>query len=331
MPGPARCRYARRVHSVEGLRGAAIVTRAGHVELVLASGLADGAGTKCTPQTRFQISSISKQFAAAAAMVLAESGQLDLAEPVARWFPGGPPQWQRVTLHHLLTHTAGVRHWGDVPGFQASQPMDLAERVALIQRAPLLTEPGTRWEYSSPGYLLAGHIIAQASGRSYAGFLTEKILAQLGLTSTSAGGLPAGEVAARGYRDGKPVTPWPLSQMPGTGDICSTVGDLARFTGALHSGSLISERSVHAMITPHIPLPDGQRTSDGWAAFDGYGYGHYIGRIAGHTAYVHTGDNPGYQSLAVWLPGQAACVVILSNDEAADTEALLRQLLPAAL
>ena len=323
------------MHSIEGLRGAAIVTRADRVELEVASGLADAeAGTKCTPQTQFQISSISKQFGATVAMLLAESGQLDLAEPVARWFPGGPPQWQRVTLHHLLTHTAGVRHWGDAPGFDPLQPMDFAERVALIQQAPLLTEPGTRWKYSSPGYLLAGHIIAGASGRPYAGFLTEKILAPLELTATSvdglpAGGLPAGEVAACGYLDGQPVTAWPLSDMPGTGDICSTVGDLARFTAAVHSGSVISERSVRAMVTPHAPLPDGQGTSDGWATFDGYGYGHYLGRIAGQTAYAHTGDNPGYQSLAVWLPGPATCIVILSNEETADIEALLRQLVPA--
>ena len=318
------------MHSVEGLRGAAIVTRDGRVKLEVAAGLADaGAGTKCTPQTLFQISSISKQFAAVTAMLLAESGQLDLAEPVARWFPGGPPQWQRVTLHHLLTHTAGVRHWGDAPGFDPLQPMDLAERVALIQQAPLITEPGTRWKYSSPGYLLAGQIMTRASGRPYAGFLTEKILAPLELTATSSGGLPRGEIAARGYRDGQPVTAWPLGDMPGTGDICSTVGDLARFTAAVHSGSLISERSMRAMVTPHAPLPDGQSTGDGWATFDGYGYGHYLGRIAGHTAYLHTGDNPGYQSLAVWLPGPAASIIILSNDETADIEALLRQLVPA--
>jgi hypothetical protein len=85
------------------------------------------------------------------------------------------------------------------------------------------------------------------------------------------------------------------------------------------------------MITPHATLPDGQGTSDGWMTGDGYGYGQFIGRIAGHTAYFHPGDNPGYQSLAVWLPGQAACAVILTNDEGADTEALLRQLIPAAL
>lgn len=321
------------MQSIEGLRGAATVTRGGRVRLQVAGGLADAeAGVKCTPQTRFQICSVSKQFAAVAVLLLAESGQLDLAEPVARWLPGCPPQWQRVTLHHLLTHTAGVRHWGDAPGFDASQPVELAERIALILQAPLLTDPGTRWHYSSPGYLLAGHIVAQASGQPYAGFVTEQVLVPLGLTSTIAGGLPAGAAAARGYRNGEPVAPWPLSAMPGTGDICSTVGDLAQFTAAVHSGSLISQpRFTQAMITPHVPLPDDQGTSDGWVTCDGYGYGQFIGRIAGHTAYFHPGDNPGYQSLAVWLPGQAACAVILTNDEAAGPEALLRQLIPVAL
>jgi CubicO group peptidase (beta-lactamase class C family) len=319
------------VRSIEGLRGAAIVTRGGRVTLEAAGGLADAAaGAECTPRTRFQIASVSKQFAALAAMLLAESGQLDLAEPVARWFPGAPPQWQRVTLHHLLTHTAGVRHWGDAPGFDPSQPVDLTERVALVLQAPLLTEPGTRWQYSSLGYVLAGYIVAQASGQSYPSFLAERVLGPLGLTATSSGDSPA-SAAARGYRDGQPVPTWPLSAMPGTGDIWSTVSDLARFTAAVHSGSLISRRSLQAMITPHAPLPDGQGTSDGWMVCDGYGYGQFIGRIAGHPAYLHPGDNPGYQSLAVWLPGQAAGVIILSNDEAADIEALLRQLIPAAL
>lgn len=318
---------------VAGLRGAAIVTKAGSVELEVASGLADPeAGAECTPQTRFQICSISKQFTAVAVMLLAESGQLDLAEPVARWFPGCPSQWQRVTLHHLLSHTAGVRHWDDaVPGFDPSQPMDPAERVTLIQQAPLLAEPGTRWQYSSPGYVLAGHIVAEVSGQPYPIFLAGRVLAPLGLTATTSGEVPAGVATAGGFRDGKPVAPWPLSTMPGTGDIYATVGDLARFITAVHSGSLIAPHSVQAMITPYASLPDRQSTPDGWATADAYGYAQYIGSIAGRPAYVHTGDNPGYQSLAAWLPGQAACVVILSNDEETDTTALLRQLVPAAL
>lgn len=320
------------MHPVEGLRGAAIVTRAGRVRLEVASGLADAeAGAECTPRTRFQICSISKQFAAVTALLLAESGRLDLAEPVARWLPGGPPQWQQVTLHHLLAHTAGVRHWGDAPGFDPSQPMDLGERVALIQQAPLLTSPGTSWHYSSPGYLLVGHIVAQASGQPYPDLLTEQVLVPLGLTETSTGSEPAPASAARGYRDGQPVTSWPLSDMPGTGDVCSTAADLGRFTAAVHAGSLISRRSLEAMLTPQATVRDGRGSGDGWLTCDAYGYGQYICRIAGHAAYLHTGDNPGYQSLAVWLPDQEACAVILSNDEAADTEALLRQLVPVAL
>ena len=309
-----------------------LATRAGHVELEVADGLADAAaGVKCTPQTRFQIASVSKQFAAVAIMLLAEAGKLDLAEPVVRWLPGCPPQWQRVTIHHLLTHTAGVRHWGDAPGFDASQQMDIAERIALIQRAPLLSDPGARWHYSSPGYLLVGQVVEQASGQPYAGFLAGEVLAPLRLTSTCVGCTPVGAAAAHGYRDGQPVTPWPLKAMPGTGDIWSTVGDLARFTTAVHSGALLSQQSLRALITPHISLPDGQGTSDGWARYDGYGYGHYIGRIAGHAASLHSGDVPGYRSLAVWLPDHASAIVILSNDEAANTEALLRQVVPIAL
>jgi len=263
-------------------------------------------------------------------MLLAESGTVDPGEPVARWLPGSPPQWRRVTLHHLLTHTAGVRHWGDAPGFQPSQPMGPGERLTLIQQAPLLTEPGSRWLYSSPGYLLVGLIVERASGQPYPDFLTERILSPLGLASTTAGATPAGPAMARGHRNGQPVPSWDLSAMAGTGDICSTVGDLARYTTALHSGGLLTADSVRLMCTPHAPAGDGQSAADGWLTSDGYGYGHYIGTIGGRAAYFHPGDNPGYLSFVGWIPGDAVSAVILANDEAANLEDLLKQLLAAA-
>src|SRR5580698_4992444 len=102
---------------VEGLRGAVRMTKGGSVEADLAEGLADvQAGVPCTAGTRFQLCSVSKQFTAAAVMLMVESGQLDLSEPVDRWLPGGPPQWRPVTLHHLLSHTAGIPHWLEAPG-----------------------------------------------------------------------------------------------------------------------------------------------------------------------------------------------------------------------
>ena len=316
---------------VEGLPGAATVTRAGSVELELAGGLADAeSGARCTPRTRFQIASVSKQFAAAAVMLLAESGAVELHEPVARWLPGCPPQWRQVTLHHLLTHTAGVRHWGDTPGFQPSEPMDPGERLALIQQAPLLTEPGTRWLYSSPGYLFVGLIVERASGWPYQDFLTGRILSPLGLASTTVGATPPGAVTARGHRNGQPVPSWDLSAMAGTGDICSTVGDLAHFTTALHSGGLLTAGSLRLMCAPHAPTGAGRSVGDGWLASAGYGYGHYVGTIGGQAAHFHPGDNPGYLSFAGWIPGRAESAVILANDEAADLEDLLKQLLAAA-
>jgi CubicO group peptidase (beta-lactamase class C family) len=253
---------------IEGLPGAAAVTRAGSVELELAGGLADaGSGARCTPRTRFQIASVSKQFAAVAVMLLAESGTVELGEPVARWLPGSPPQWRRVTLHHLLTHTAGVRHWGDTPGFRPSQPMDPGERLTLIQQAPLLTEPGTRWLYSSPGYLLVGLIVERASGQPYPDFLTKRILAPLGLASTTAGATPAGAAMARGHRNGQPVPPWDLSAMAGTGDICSTVGDLARYTTALHSGGCSPPTQCGSPARPTLrPAAASPPAMAGWPA-----------------------------------------------------------------
>src|SRR5689334_23569393 len=303
------------------LRGVAMVTRAGTVRTELAGGLADAAAAiPCTAQTRFQICSISKQFAAAAALLLAEAGRLALDDPVDRWLPGGPPQWSRVTLHHLLSHTGGVPHWLEAPGLDPAEPAPPAERLAAIQAAPLRTAPGETWHYSSPGFVLVGLIVERASGQPYARFLTERILAPLGLAATSVGGAPP-EPAARGYRDGAPVTPFDLGAMAGTGDIWSTAADLTRFTAALHAGKLITNESLHAMLTPHAPIEDDDET----LITTGYGYGVFTGTSAGHAVFYHPADNPGYRSFSVWLPDQAASLVVLANDDGVRITELLRQ------
>jgi CubicO group peptidase (beta-lactamase class C family) len=313
-----------------GLRGTAMVTKGGSVEADLAEGLADvEAGVACTSGTQFQICSVSKQFTATAVMLLVESGRLDLGEPVDRWLPEGPPQWRQVTLHHLLSHTAGIPHWLEAPGLDPAEPMRISERLETIQATPLRTEPGAQWHYSSPGFLLAGLIVERASGQPYRQFLAGQILSPLQLTQTTVGSTPG--AAARGYKDGQPVAPWNLDAMPGTGDIWSTAGDLTRFTAALHCGELIGASSLRAMCTAHAPLDDDDEEGEPRLTTTGYGYGMFTGIFAGLAAWYHPGDNPGYQSLACWIPARAASIVILVNDEAASITGLLRQLLPAAL
>jgi CubicO group peptidase (beta-lactamase class C family) len=312
-----------------------MVTRGGSVVAELAEGLADSeAGAACTPETRFQLCSVSKQFAAVAVMLLVESGQLDLAEPVARWLPDWPPQWQRVTLHHLLSHTAGLPHWREAPGLDPAEPMPVGDRLEIIAATPLRAEPGARWHYSSLGFLLAACIVRRASGQPYPEFVAEHILSPLNLARTIVGGVPG--AAALGYRDSQPVPPFDLDTMPGTGDIWSTAGDLTRFTIALHGGELITASSLDEMCTTHAAIDDDEGDGDDGddeprLTATGYGYGMFTGAFAGHPVYFHTGDNPGYLSLACWIPDLAASIVILANDEAARMERLVRQLLPAAL
>jgi CubicO group peptidase (beta-lactamase class C family) len=294
---------------VNGLRGVVVVVRDG-VPVV------EAAGPGCSLSTRFQIASVSKQFAAVVALILAEQGALDLHEPITRWFTEAPADWRGITLHHLLTHTSGIGHWADIPGFVPSEAMDLDKRLALFQRAPLISAPGTEFRYSSPGYLLVGDIVGRAAGRPYVDLLRQWILEPLNLSNTNTGPPPAGAEVARGHRNGEPVTAWDLASMAGTGDIWATAGDLTRFTVALHTGALLAEGAYRAMITPRVAIDERR-----W-----YGYGMYLGPIAGLDAHYHTGDNPGFLALTARLPDDTS-LTVLSNDEVTDIEEVARDAL----
>jgi CubicO group peptidase (beta-lactamase class C family) len=309
------------MRTVEGLNGAAMVIVDGSVAVEVAGGPA-------TPETRFQVASVGKQFAAVAVLLLAEQGALALDQPVTRWLPGGPPWWRDVTLHHLLTHTAGLDHWGEAPGFDVLAPMDLAQRVDLIRQASPTSRPGVRWRYSSPGYLLVAHIVERAADQEYGSFLAERIFAPLGMEATTTGP-PVGAELAVGHHGGQPVAREPLPPMAGTSDVWSTVGDLARYAEQIHSGALLGWESRAVMTAPLAPT--GDEPKPGRSFFGShYGYGLYVGTVAGHTAYFHPGDVPGFASFHAWLPGRRAGIAVLTGDELADVNALIKQLVAAA-
>jgi len=100
------------------------------------------AGNPCTTDTRFQIASVSKQFTAAAVMLLVDDGSLELEEPLGRFLPGCAPQWQELTLHQLLSHTSGLGHWTALPGFDVTrpgEPDEFLERFAAVPALPGVT------------------------------------------------------------------------------------------------------------------------------------------------------------------------------------------------
>jgi CubicO group peptidase (beta-lactamase class C family) len=306
--------------TVEGLHGAALVTVDGSTAVEITDGQA-------TAETRFPIAAVGKQFAAVAALQLAERGLLELDQPVGRWFPDSPPWWQEVTLHHLLTHTSGIGDWPDVPGFDEPGPMTHSRRLALLPRAEPHSRPGVRWLLSGPGYLLVAHIVEQAAGQEYGAFVTESLLAPLGMTSTTVG-RPDGAGAARGHHAGAPLS-GEVPPQPGTGDLWSTVGDLARWSRALHTGELLGWES-HLVLTGPLALIGTQPQPGQAFVADHYGYGLFVGAIGGHRAYFHPGETPGFTAFSAWLPDRRAGLIILADDDTADVHALVRQLLSAA-
>jgi CubicO group peptidase (beta-lactamase class C family) len=294
--------------------GVVVISRAGHP---LATETAGG----CTPGTPFQIASVSKNVAATLVLLLAEEGRLDLHEPVGRWLTDAGPAWHELTLHQLLSHSAGVGHWADVPGLDPSAPADRAERLARV----LATPPAAagRFRYSSPGYIVVGAIAERAGGQPYEALVSERILQPLGMTATVSGTRPEG--APEGTRAGRPIPAWDTSSMIGTGDIWSTATDLTAYATALDGGALLSRESLALMRTEHVRFAEPDRTSDERLVVTGYGYGTYTGMLDGRPVTMHTGDNPGFTSLVAWLPDDRI-VIGLANDDATDWEAVLTKL-----
>jgi CubicO group peptidase (beta-lactamase class C family) len=259
---------------------------------------------------------------AACALVLLDRGVIGLDDPITAHLTAAGSAWDDVTVRHLLTHTSGMTHWGDQPGFNAAAAIPADERLRLFLAAPRPEPAGERFHYSSPGYIVLGAVLAAASGRSYPDLAHELVIDPLGLAETHLGSPGPGPVA-RGYRDGQPVPSWDLGSMPGTGDVWSTTGDLARFVSALHTGGLLPPSVQPLLYGVRVPAAD---ETPARVRAEGYQGGHFVGTIDGQSAYLHPGDNPGYRSLALWLPYSSTAVVVLSNEESADLTAVAADL-----
>lgn len=316
--------------TVEGLRGAFQVSLSGTVVAAGAAGLSDEAtGTPCTPGTCFQAASVSKHLVASCMTLLSERGVLSLTDPVDWWWPPAPPSWESMTISHLLSHGAGLGHWRDIPGLDMSHPRPPDEILDQAAKLPVRHRPGTTFEYSGVGYLLAGAIIEAASHQPYSEFVANNVFQPLGMTSTTSGRTRRGDGVAGGHRDGEssPLVA-ELAAFPGTGDLWTTVGDLVRYAEAVSSGGLLADRSWRAMSEPHMALDQGDGSQDPIDA-SGYGYGTYIGTVAGQRAWFHLGDNPGFRSFLAWLPDADVVLALLCNEESVILDDVVPNLLRA--
>lgn len=296
-----------------GEPGAAVLAvRDGEIVLRRGYGLANlELGVPIAPDMVFRIGSLTKQFTAAAVLLLAAEGKLDLAAPVGAYLPDLPPPGAGVTVEQLLTHTSGIPNYVRNPGYwqQVRRDVTPAELIALFKDQPLDFPPGTSWAYSNSNYVLLGAILERVAGKPYGELVAERVLVPLGMSRSRyddpravVPGRAAGYQGASGAWDNAAfISP---SQAFAAGALLSTVDDLARWEAALSTDALLPRPWRDRLWTP-VTLPDGRSTR--------YGAGFAVSEIFGHRVIEHAGGTPGFLSHAVRLPDEGIYVAVLSN------------------
>jgi CubicO group peptidase (beta-lactamase class C family) len=322
-----------------GFAGAVLVARGETVLLEKGYGQANvELGVPNTPQTVFRIGSVTKQFTAAAILLLHERGHLRLDDPVCRFFPGCPDAWARITLHQLLTHSAGIPDLYGVPEYrrEPARPRTVAQLIALFRDQPLDFGPGERFNYSNSGYVLLGAVIERVAFSPWDAFLEKELFRPAGMSQTEYDRpetlVPSRAAGYRGTR-GVPTANAAFRDMSNSfaaGGLYSTVGDLYRWERALNSPAPLAAGSLDTMFRPHVladrdTAPRVLNASSPRVAIDPrhYGYGWWISVLemdGRRVRYEYAGgDVNGFTACIARFPDDDLYVAALSNLEAQNT------------
>jgi D-alanyl-D-alanine carboxypeptidase len=314
------------------LPGGAVIVRKGDAVLLRKGyGLADVEHKlPVQPEMVFRLGSITKQFTAAAIMLLVESGKLGLTDDVRKWVPQYPDHGKIITIEHLLTHTSGVPSYTDQPGFgqRAREDLSHEQLLATFKDLPLDFPPGSKWQYSNSGYYLLGLVIEKVSRQRYADFVATRIFKPLGMAQSGYGARDPWAGAAHGYdRQGAAVRPAEaISMRPpfAAGGLVSTIDDLALWDRAIATGKLLTKAGWTRVFTP-MKLSNGTSTR--------YGFGWTLGSYEGHATAAHGGGIPGFATTILRLPQDQVLVAILCNSQppAADLAVLALHLAGIAI
>ena len=282
------------------------------------------------PRMQYSIGSISKQFTAAAILLLAEEGKLSLDDSVAKYLPG-LTRANEVTLRMLLSHTSGYQDFWPEDYVMTSMmvPTTAQHILDVWGRKPLDFDPGTQWQYSNTNYAIAGRIVEQVSGMPLLTFLEKRIFTPLAMENvfnTDASRLPA--TGPTGYYRHAlgPLRPAPqegAGWMFAAGELAMPAHDLALWDISLIDRSLLKQASYAQMVTP-VLLKNGTNT--------GYGLGVFLGIREGHPMIEHDGEVSGFVSENLVFPGDRAAIVVLTNEDASPAAITIgRRLTPLVL
>ena len=300
--------YMQALVTLDRFSGSILIAREGEVLLSKGYGLANREhGVLNTPQTKFRLGSVTKQFTAMAILILQDQGKLQVREPISKVLPNCPDAWIPVTIHHLLNHTSGIPEHTNIMEWKTTgrSPQTVQGIIDMFQGKPLDFQLGDDHRYSNSGYILLGQIVELVSGMSYEAFLTKHVFGPLGMENT---GYDWNEQVldhrASGYnlRDDRIVNAEYLDMsIPfAAGALYSTVEDLLLWDQALYTERLVPRASLEAMfmLCPFL---------------SNYGYGVAVGQQFKRRWIGHSGGIHGFLTHLIRYPDEKLFVVVLSN------------------
>ncbi|MEK7724788.1 MAG: serine hydrolase, partial [Acidobacteriota bacterium] len=254
----------------------------------------------------------TKQFTAAAIMILQERGKLNVNDLACKHLAECPATWQAITIHHLLTNTHGISGVSAAEiGALRGLPIPHDQWYETTSKKPLEYAPGEKFKYLTSGYTLLGYIIERASGKSYGDFLQENIFTPLGMKRSGyEDPLRIIKNRATGYDQlpGNPITNLPyreIVRMYSSGGVYSTTEDLLLWSNAISTGKILSKKSVEAMFTPFREMYPGT----------GYAYGFWSNQQFGRRRIAHGGNATGFITYFAYYPEDRVTVIVLSNNQ----------------
>ena len=312
-------KYLTDLNAKEKFNGSIIVTRGDDVLLSKGYGFADAEHKVAnSPETRFRIGSMTKQFTSMAIMILQEQGKLKVTDTLGKHISGIPDEWKKLTVHQLLTHTSGIMHSWSLSGFVETMmvPASLDEVLKRFYDKPLLFTPGEGFQYSGVGYFVLAKLIEVESGKSYDEFLQENIFIPLGMSSTGSDHPEVilekrarGYIIVNGRLNNAPTLYIPI--LTGGGNLYSTVEDMAQWDRALRNKKLISQESYNALYRPER---------------NNYAYGWMVAEKEGLRVLNHSGGVPGFSSNILRIPEKKICVAVMTNVTPCDVGTITNRL-----
>ena len=267
-------------------------------------------GVDLTHKSVFQLGSMTKQFTAVAILMLEEQGKLSLKTPISTYIPDYP-LGDKITIHHLLMHTSGIKDFTKMKSIQQIAEKDLSpkELIDFFKNEPVDFKPGEKFEYNNSGYVILGQIIELVSGETYKNYIDKNIFSKVKMTKSRYAS-DSELIMNRAYGYHQKATGYvnktkisfniPFS----SGSLMSTLDDMLKWQNALNQNLIVSEKTIKKAFTKY-QLNNGEVLT--------YGYGWHLKEIEGIPVREHGGSIFGFKTMAVYVPSKDIYVVGFSN------------------